>query len=901
MMTAHAQKKLALVDGSSYLFRAFHGMPPLANSAGQATGAVYGIIKMLQNFYQEQQPDYFAVVFDAKGKNFRHQLFPDYKAQRPPMPPELASQIAPIHTIIKALGYPLLMVADVEADDVIATLATEASALGISTIISTGDKDLAQLVTADIALINTMNNQLLDEAGVYDKFAVRPDQIVDFLSLVGDNSDNIPGVVKVGAKTAAKWLNEHQDLATIIANASDFGGKVGENLRAALDMLPRNQELVRLKRDVTLEHAVTDLICTPTNTQVLVEQYRVLEFTQWLHALENDVREARPPAPAREYHTVFQENFAAFVARLETAEIFALDTETTSLDVMLAQLVGMSFCIAPGEAWYVPLAHNNPEDECCPQQVGVDAALMALRPILEDAKRQKIGQNLKYDMSVLAQHGVELQGVAEDTMLQSLVLDAGRGQHDMDTLAKTHLGVDTLHYEDVAGKGKKQVTFNQVMIDTACEYAAEDADITLQLHRVLSPRLNQAPSLERVYADIEMPLVPVLARIERSGVLIDTDKLAGLSAEFATQMEALETQAYEQAGQAFNLASPRQIQEILFDKMNLPVLRKTPKGQPSTAEDVLTELARDFDLPAIILKHRELGKLKSTYVDSLPTRINPVTGRVHTNYHQAGTVTGRLSSSNPNLQNIPIRSDYGSSIREAFIAPEGSVLIAADYSQIELRIMAHLSGDDSLITAFAEGQDIHRNTAAEVFGVTPTDVTATMRSHAKAVNFGLIYGMSAFGLAKQLQVDRSTAQQYIDLYFARYPKVRAYMDDTREFARQQGFVETVMGRRLHLPEIRSRNHQRRSYAERTAINAPMQGSAADIIKLAMVKVEHALDEVAPKARIIMQVHDELVVEAPQADVAVVSAAMKQAMESVVELSVAMEVDVGVGGNWRVAH
>jgi DNA polymerase-1 len=897
-------KPFVLVDGSSYLYRAFHALPPLTNSRGEPTGAVYGVANMLRKLLQDYTPDHIAVVFDARGKTFRDELFAEYKAHRPPMPDELSVQIEPLHALVRAMGLPLLQVPGVEADDVIGTLARRAANEGRHTLISTGDKDMAQLVDGHVTLINTMSNTILDREGVAQKFGVPPECIIDYLALVGDSSDNIPGVPKVGPKTAAKWLNEYGSLDEVIAHAAEIKGKVGEYLRASLELLALSRQLATIRCDVELEESPDSLRRREPDREALREWYRKLEFNTWLRQLDDSAPEAARPAASAPadvaYETVLtQDRLDAWLERLQQAELFAFDTETTSLRYMEARIVGVSFAIEPGHAAYVPLGHDYPG---APDQLDRDQVLEQLKPLLEDPRHAKLGQHLKYDLNVLANHGIDLRGVAHDTMLESYVLDSTATRHDMDSLARKYLDHTTILFEDVAGKGAKQLSFNQVAIEAAAPYAAEDADITLRLHQALWPRLEAEAGLRAVYQEIEIPLVPILATMERRGVLVDRAMLARQSGELAHRLREIEEQAHKVAGQPFNLGSPKQIQEILYDKLKLPVLAKTPKGAPSTAESVLQELAEQgHELPRVILEHRSLSKLKSTYTDKLPEQIDHVTGRVHTSYHQAVAATGRLSSSDPNLQNIPIRTEEGRRIRKAFIAPEGFRLLAADYSQIELRIMAHLSRDAGLLAAFAAGADIHRATAAEVFGIAPEQVSGEQRRSAKAINFGLIYGMSAFGLARQLGIDRGAAQRYVDLYFERYPGVKRYMDDTREQAREQGYVETVFGRRLYLPEIRDRNGQRRAAAERTAINAPMQGTAADIIKRAMLRVDAWNKHSTLDVRLIMQVHDELVFEVAEPDIESAKSGICNAMEAAAELSVPLRVEVGIGFNWDEAH
>ena len=891
-----SDKPVILVDGSSYLYRAFHAMPGLNNSEGQPTGAVYGVVNMLKSLLKEYQPERIAVVFDAKGKTFRDEMYPDYKANRPPMPDEMRSQIPYLHSLVEALGLPLLVIEGVEADDVIGTLAAQATASDTNVLISTGDKDMAQLVNDHVSLVNTMTSTYTDTAGVNSKYGVPPEKFIDFLALTGDTADNIPGVPKVGPKTATKLINEYGSLDALMAQADSVKGKLGENLRGALEQLPLSRELVTIRLDVDLPAGLADLTIGDADEEKLRALYAELQFKTWL----NELGGARDmTADTVDYDVVVDESsLDSWLERLADSGEFAFDTETTDLDPMRARIVGLSFALKAGEAAYVPLQHDYPG---APEQLDREQVLERMRPLLEDPATGKIGQNLKYDMQVLANHAIAMQGIVHDTMLQSYVLDSTASRHDMDTLALKHLGHKTIHYEDIAGKGKNQLHFNEIDIETAAPYSAEDADITLQLHEKLWPALAAIEPLSRIYREIEMPLIPVLANMERNGVLIEADMLARQSAELAQGMLDTEQQAYKEAGQAFNLASPRQIQEILFEKLELPVLKKTPKGQPSTAEGVLQELAVNYPLPELILKYRSLSKLRSTYTEKLPLMINPDTGRVHTSYRQAVAATGRLSSTDPNLQNIPIRSPEGRRIRQAFVPASGSTMVSADYSQIELRIMAHLSGDPGLLKAFAEGADIHRATASEVFATALDDVSTDQRRAAKAINFGLIYGMSAFGLAQQLKIDRSDAQQYVDLYFDRYPGVKQFMDDTRALAHEQGYVETVFGRRLYLPEINSGNAMRRQYAERTAINAPMQGTAADLIKLAMIRVHEWIGEQAPDIRMIMQVHDELIFEVPDAMAEGFREDISRLMNGVAELKVPLVVDVGMGANWDEAH
>lgn len=911
------QKKLLLIDGSSFLFRAFHAVPPLNSPEGMPTNAIFGVANMLRRLVKDHQTDYFTVVFDAPGGTFRNELYSEYKAHRPPMDNDLRVQIAPLHDLIRAMGFPLIMESGVEADDVLGVLANVGVEAGFNVVISTGDKDMAQLVTEQVTLENTMSNTKTDVQGVIDKFGVRPEQIIDYLALMGDSADNIPGVPKVGPKTAAKWLGKYQSLENLIEKADEIKGKVGENLRASLNMLPLSKQLTTIKLDLDLAYGIEDLRCAEVDKSDLLDQVSSLGFSTWSNMLRNEIDRGevpKQPAPAAvkieqasptntveasEYETILtQEQFDIWLDKLKNSALFAFDTETTSLDYNQAEIVGVSFAVTEGEAAYVPLAHDYPG---VPEQLSRENILQALKPLLENPKQAKLGQNLKYDANVLANYDINLQGVAHDTMLESYVLDSTRTKHNMDDLAKVYLNRETIHYEDVAGKGAKQIGFAEVPIEQAAPYAAEDAEICLALHQTLYQQLEQQSRLVDLYQQLELPMLGVLSRIERNGVLIDSDMLAQQSMELANHIMGIEQEAHALAGQSFNIASPKQIQTILFDQLNLPVLKKTPKGQPSTAESVLQELAEDYPLPALILKHRSMSKLKSTYTDKLPLQVSAKTGRVHTSYHQAVTATGRLSSSNPNLQNIPVRSAAGRQIRQAFIAPEGYKIVAADYSQIELRIMAHLSGDKGLLDAFAKGEDIHKATAAEVFGVSLEQVTVDLRRSAKAINFGLIYGMSAFGLAKQLGIARGQAQEYIDLYFSRYPGVARYMEETRELAKEQGYVETLLGRRLYLPEINAKSAQRRQYAERTAINAPMQGTAADIIKRAMIATDEWLNSEQVDAKMIMQVHDELVFEIESTKVAEYSAKIRQIMCDAMQLDVPLIVDVGVGINWDEAH
>ena len=897
---------IVLVDGSSYVYRAFHALPMLTTSEGRNTGAVRGVISMLRRLLKDYPESPVAVVFDAKGKTFRDDIYPEYKAHRPPMPDELREQIEPIHEIVKAMGLPFICEPGVEADDVIGTLARLASEQGRDVVVSTGDKDMAQLVNAHTTLVNTMTETVMDEEGVEKKFGVPPSLIIDFLALMGDKVDNIPGVPGVGEKTALALLQGLGGIDAIyaaldkVAELSFRGAKtMGAKLDAEKDNAYLSYQLATIKTDVELEYTPDQLHNADPDRDTLVEWFTRMEFRGWLEELLGEGDAEPATALDVDYQIVSaQAELDTWLEKLGTAELFAFDTETTSLDYMEARIVGVSFAIEPGEAAYVPLAHDYLG---APDQLDRDAVLAQLKPLLEDESRPKVGQNLKYDASVLANHDITLRGIAFDTMLESYVLDSTATRHDMDSLALKYLGQKTIHFEDIAGKGAKQLTFNQVKVEDAGPYAAEDADITLRLHRALWPKLEAEPGLRGVFTDIELPLVPVLSRIERQGALLSPELLGRQSEELGKRLVELQARAHELAGQEFNLGSPKQLGQILFEKLELPVIKKTPKGAPSTAEDVLVELALDYPLPKVLLEYRSLSKLKSTYTDKLPEMINPSTGRVHTSYHQAVTATGRLSSSDPNLQNIPIRTEEGRRIRQAFIAPKGYSIVAADYSQIELRIMAHLSGDAGLLEAFRAGQDVHRATAAEVFEVDVQEVSGDQRRKAKAINFGLIYGMSAFGLAKQLHLGRNEAQQYIDRYFERYPGVQDYMDRTRALAKEQGYVETLFGRRLYLPEINARNKMRVQAAERTAINAPMQGTAADIIKRAMLSVDAWLQRGSADARMIMQVHDELVFEVAASEVEDVSTEICGMMSAAAELSVPLLVEAGAGDNWDEAH
>jgi DNA polymerase-1 len=931
-----SSRKLILVDGSSYLYRAFHALPPLSNSKGEPTGAVLGVLNMLNKMIKEESPERIAVVFDAPGRTFRDELFDQYKAHRAPMPDDLRSQVQPLLDAVAAMGLPLLRVAGVEADDVIGTLAKQGAESGYDVLISTGDKDMAQLVGPHIGLINTMSNTRLDRAGVKSKFDVFPEQIVDYLALVGDSSDNIPGIPGVGPKTAAKWLGQYQTLDELIAHAGDVAGKVGENLRNGLAMLELSRKLATIDTALKLDITAEGLAAGAPDLPRLRELYTRLELRALLKALGSvpDPAVAASPAlatgssaaagvvwartaettgaqaaaalavvealgAARDYHKIIsQDALDAWLDKLTAAPLMSFDTETDSLDYMQARIVGLSFAVAPGEAAYVPLGHDYTG---APHQLDREKVLAAFKPLLENPAKPKLGHHLKNDAHSLANYGIALQGQRFDSMLESYVLNSVATRHDMDAAAAKYLGVKTIAYEEVTGKGAKQITFNQVDVDRAAEYSAEDADVTLRLHLALWPQIEALPTLKAVYETIEQPLVAVLYRMERKGVLVDRELLRIQSSELAARMLELQAQAHAEAGGAFNLDSPKQLQEILFGKLGIPVIRKTPTGQPSTAEDVLEELAATYPLPKLILEYRGVTKLKSTYTDTLPEQINRTTGRIHTSYHQAVAATGRLSSTDPNLQNIPIRTREGRRIRQAFVAPPGHSLVAADYSQIELRIMAHLSGDASLLRAFAEDRDVHQATAAEVFSTPLGEVSADQRRSAKAINFGLMYGMSAFGLARQLGIGRGDAQKYMDLYFERYPGVKRYMEETRRQARETGFVETVFGRRLYLPEIQSRNQALRQYAERSAINAPMQGTAADIIKRAMIEVDAWLQSSRVPAQLIMQVHDELILEVADGAVEAIVEPLRAHMAQAATLAVPLKVDVGVGRNWDEAH
>ncbi|WP_102794807.1 DNA polymerase I [Bowmanella denitrificans] len=904
---------LILVDGSSYLFRAFHAIRDLSNSKGQPTNAVYGVINMLRSLIKQYHPTHMAVVFDAKGKTFRDDIYPEYKAQRPPMPDDLRVQIEPIHEIIKAMGLPILVVEGVEADDVIGTLARQASAVGIPTLISTGDKDMAQLVDDKVTLINTMTNTLMDPQGVVEKFGIPPDLIIDLLALKGDKVDNIPGVPGVGDKSALAMLQGLGGIEEIYARLDEIAQL---DFRGAKTMAIKMQEhetqarlsyeLATIKTDVELAVSPEQLLPTTPDKPRLASLYSEFEFKRWLEELGQEQDQALPETQVateistEDYETILDKaHFNLWLDKLKSAPLIALDTETTSLDYMQAQLVGFCFAVAPGQAAYLPVGHDYMD---APAQLDKEWVLQQLKPLLEDEQCRKVGQHIKYDKNVLANHGINLKGIAFDTMLESYVSNSVAGRHDMDSLAERHLGHQTIHFEDIAGKGAKQLTFNQIPLEQAAKYAAEDADITLRLHQAMWPALEQNQDLCAVLTDIEIPLATVLSKMEVQGVLIDAQKLNEQSQQLAVRIMELEKQVHEQAGQEFNLGSPKQLQEILFEKMNLPVIKKTPKGVPSTSEDVLQVLANQYPLPKLLMEYRGLTKLKNTYTDKLPKMINPKTGRVHTSYHQAVAATGRLSSTDPNLQNIPIRTEEGRRVRQAFIASPGYKVVAADYSQIELRIMAHLSADKGLLSAFSQGKDIHRATAAEVFGVELDEVTAEQRRSAKAINFGLIYGMSAFGLSQQLNIPRGEAQSYMDLYFERYPGVLKYMETTREQAKEQGYVSTVFGRRLYLPEIKSSNAARRKGAERAAINAPMQGTAADVIKKAMLAVDAWIDQLpVGEVRMIMQVHDELVFEIKEQNLEENRQKIISLMENAATLAVPLVVEAGIGANWDEAH
>jgi len=889
-------KPVVLIDGSSYLFRAFHALPKLMSTKGAHTGAIRGVISMIKKLMKDYEGSHIAVVFDARGKSFRNELYAEYKANRSKMPDDLREQITPIQNIIQMMGLPLIIIEGVEADDVIGTLACQATAMQLPVVISTGDKDMAQLVNEHVTLINTMTDTLMDHEGVIAKFGVRPDQIIDYLALVGDTSDNIPGVPKCGPKTAVKWLAEYGSLEGVIENSDAVKGKVGDYLRDSVDILPLSYQLATIKLDVEMDCSIDELVISDQDESGLREIYTEFEFKQWIDELGADDSSVRVE---RKYEIILsEERFDYWLNRLADSSEFAFNTETSRLDYMDADLVGISFSLNINEAIYIPLSHSY---QGAPEQLDRNTVVTRLKSVLENPDITKIGHNAKYDMSVLARYGVDLNAIGHDTMLESYVLNSIASKHNLEDLALKYLGTATIPYEEVAGKGAKQILFDQVDIESAGEYSAEVADTTLKLKQSLWSKLVTEARLRRVFEDIELPVLKVLSRIERNGVLLDKKLLRAQSNELEKRMQQLEQEAYVLAGEEFNLGSPKQLQTIFFEKLNIPVIKKTPKGQPSTAEPVLQELALDYPLPKVIMEYRGLSKLKSTYTDQLPEQVHESTNRVHTSYEQAVTATGRLSSQNPNLQNIPIRTENGRRVRKAFIAPEGYKLIAADYSQIELRIMAHLSKDERLLSAFKAGEDIHRATAAEVFGVDVSEVRDDQRRSAKAINFGLIYGMSAFGLAQQLDIGRNDAQEYVDLYFERYPGVKEYMDRTRQLAADQGFVETLFGRRLYLPEINASNFQRRQAAERTAINAPMQGTAADIIKRAMIRVDEWLENDQVDARMIMQVHDELVLETLSTEIDTVAQTVSRMMSEAAELSVPLVVECGIGDNWEAAH
>ena len=895
-------KKFVVVDGSSYLFRAYHALPPLMNSKGTPTGAIFGVLNMLKKLLNEEKPDYFAVIFDTKSKNFRHELYKEYKANRAEMAQDLQVQIQPLHDIIRAMGMPLIAVDGVEADDVIATLALQATQHQVKTVISTGDKDMAQCVNENVTLVNTMTGLILNEEGVFAKFGVRPNQIIDYLALIGDSSDNIPGIPKVGPKTAAGWLKTYDTVENIIENAKEIKGKVGEYLRENIELLQLGKKLVTVQEDVPLPLKVEDLIIQQRDPSKLKTIYQELEFKNWIKELERPTVEVAsvsvPSKEKGEYEVIWDfDHLNRWIKRFSEAKAFVIDVETTSLDAFDAELVGISFTDQTNQGAYIPLAHDYPN---CPPQLDKTEVLNLLRPLLESKTIAKIGHHIKYDMHIFSKYGIELQNVTDDTMLESYVLNSTATNHGMNSLAKTYLEYQTIQFEDIAGKGAKQITFDKIDIPTASHYAAEDADITMRLHEVLSDKLAQAPSLLPVYRDIEIPLIRVLWQMEQCGVCIDSQLLEEQSIDIGKRLQALEEEAHILAGQSFNLGSPKQLQEILYDKLSLPIMERTPKGAPSTAESVLQTLSQEYELPKLLLTHRTLSKIKSTYTDKLPDQVNFRTKRVHTSYHQAVTATGRLSSTNPNLQNIPIRTEEGRKIRQAIIAAPGHVLISADYSQIELRIMAHISKDEGLLRAFSQKIDIHKATASEIFGVPLDEVKEEHRRSAKAINFGLIYGMSAFGLSAQLHISRGESQAYMDLYFQRYPGVKQYMQDARVTAEQQGYVETIFGRRLYLPEIRAKHMGRKKAAERAAINAPMQGSAADIIKRAMIAIAKEITG-DQDIKMIMQVHDELVFEVRASQVERAKKIIVEGMQNTTQLAVPLEVSVGVGLNWDLAH
>ena len=894
------QPPFILIDGSSYLYRAFHALPPLTNSKGQPTGAIYGVVNMLKRIITDYQPKHIAVIFDAKGKTFRDELYQEYKATRKAMPDDLRTQIKPLYAVIEAMGLPILVIDNVEADDVIGTLATQASQLKMETLISTGDKDMAQLVNDQVTLVNTMTNTQLDFTGIVEKFGVPPEKIIDYLALIGDTVDNVPGVEKCGPKTATKWLASYHSLENIIAHAADIKGKIGENLRAAIPYLPLSKQLVTIKTDVPLDKQPGDLTIAATDNKKLISFFKDLEFKSWLsEVLKKDQSAPQQSSAKKDYVTITDKNtFSQWLAKLTQAKLISFDTETTSLNYIDAEIVGVSISITENQAAYIPVAHDYPD---APEQLSRDYVLTKLKPLLESQQHKKVGQHLKYDMNVLAKYGITLNGIAFDTILESYCLNSTGMRHNLDALALKYLGKNTIHFEDVAGKGVKQLTFNQIKIDHATDYAAEDADIALQLHHTLWPKLKKEIGPCAIFQRLELPLIPVLSKMERAGITIDADKLNNIAQQLSQQQQSLQQQAFKIVGKEFNIDSSKQLQAILYDQLKLPIIKKTPKGQPSTAEPVLRELALDYPLPAIAIEFRTVSKLRSTYAEKLPKLINQSTGRIHTSYNQTVVSTGRLSSSEPNLQNIPIRTEAGRAIRSAFIAPSGYKLISADYSQIELRIMAHLSQDNGLINAFKKDLDIHKATAAEIFATRLDKVTTAQRRKAKAINFGLIYGMSAFGLAKQIGTNRQQAQEYIDIYFHRYPGIKNYMESMRKLAHDQGYVETIIGRRLYLPEINSQNKIRQMAAERVAINAPMQGTAADMIKQAMLDVDIWLGKASLDAKMLLQVHDELVLEVADRAVDQVAEVLPKIMAAAAQLTVPVTTSVGIGQNWDEAH
>ena len=887
---------IILVDGSSYLYRAYHALPPLTNSNNQPTGAIKGVISMIKRILIDHPDSPLAVVFDAKGKTFRHDMYSEYKANRPPMPEDLVLQIEPIHRIISLMGIKLIMISGVEADDVIGTLAEQARQKKLDTVISTGDKDMTQLVCENVSVVNTMSGELLDEAGVKKKFGVDPDHITDYLALIGDKSDNVPGVDKVGPKTAVKWLEEYTDIEGVIKNAESIGGKVGENLRSSLDTLELAYELVTIKTDVELEIGIEDLKVQDPNADELTELYKELEFNSWLQ----EVPQKKPVQPAIDssYKCIStKDDLDKLIKNASKAKTLALDTETTGLDYMDSDLVGISMSFTPGEAFYIPINHK---DNSSPQ-LDMDYVLEELRPLLEDSEQKIIGQNIKFDMNILSQHGINISSIKNDTMMMSYVLDASATRHNLDALSSYYLGYKTSTFEDVAGKGVKQVTFDEVSIADATHYAAEDADITLRLYEELLSKLESVESLKKLNEDIEIPLIEVLSEMEQNGAVLNSKILNAQSKDLSNRIKKIEKKAYGLAGDEFNLGSTKQLREIFFDKLGYRVIKKTPGGQPSTDEKVLAELAEEYELPKILLEHRTLSKLKSTYTDKLPSQISISTGKVHTSFHQAVTTTGRLSSSDPNLQNIPIRTEDGRRIRQAFEPSKGHKFVSADYSQIELRVMAHMSKDEGLLTAFQDGEDVHSKTASEVFNVDIEAVTTDLRRNAKAINFGLIYGISAFGLGKQLNINRNLAAEYMAMYFEKYPGVKKYMETTKDFAAENGYVETLFGRRLYLRDINASNAMRRQASERAAINAPVQGTAADIMKIAMIKMHQLIKETNVEAKLILQVHDELILDTPNKEIDEVIGLVTESMMGAASLDVPLEIDVGVGDNWDQAH